>query len=152
MITTNNILDAISAAIAAKYGPNMAYVNEVPKDFKRPSFAIDFDKSTAQDAMRHVVQVMAHYVITCFAVTDVRGLCDQLALNTMQYDVMKLFNKGTLAVADRHLTVRAFTGGSDPDRAWVDLQFLYFDDRSDDVDTTPMIGDVDFVFGASAPE
>ena len=47
----------------------------------------------------------------------------------MQADVIDLFRAGYLKVADRAVKFSASEGGMDFDRAWVDLQCRYFEQR-----------------------
>lgn len=56
---------------------------------------------------------------------------------------MGLFRFGYLTVGDRALKIKSSTGGTDFDRAYVDLQAEYADDRSDAEETAPLATDVE---------
>lgn len=142
MITTNQIMDAINRLLVEKYSERTVYVNRCPKDFDRPSFLIESVKAGGDSANRKTVKNNAYLTITCFESVDDYGNSDDGALTEVQDDVLQLFRPGFLKVGDRALTVIASTGGADFDRSYVDLQLEYYDDRSDELDNTPLIVDV----------
>ncbi len=144
MITSNQIVDEINRLLVLKYPVPTVYVNRCPKDFDRPSFLIETVKEGDTSASRKMVKCEAYFTITCFVKVDKFGNGDDGALTEIQTGVMLIFRAGYIRVGDRAINVKASSGGVDFDRSYVDLQFEYFDNRSDDVDNTPLIGDVDF--------
>lgn len=142
MIQTEQIRDEITRLLAG-IKPEAIYINLCPKDFKRPSYWLETVRVETADVNFSTVKVNAYFMITCFVKLDVRGNVDTKDLTKVQEDVTGLFRDGYIKVADRALTVKASTAGYDTDRSYIDLQFEYFDDRSDDTDDTPTADNVE---------
>jgi hypothetical protein len=145
MITPNQIVDEINRLLVVAYPEPTVYINRCPKKFDRPSFLIETVKAGDNPASRKMVKCEAYFTVTCFVKVDEFGNGADGVLTAIQTEVMGIFRKGYIKVGDRAIKVKASSGGSDFDRSYVDLQFEYFDNRSDDVDNTPLIGDVDLI-------
>lgn len=142
MVTRQDIYEAINRCIAQAFPGYPVYDNENPKDFKRPSFMIEYATTTRNDASNRIVEKTAYFTIACFTPVDQYGRSNVHELSDLQEKTLQLFAKGYITVGDRAIKVRGSTGGADLDRAYVDLQFHYYDDRTDEEDVTPLMGSV----------
>jgi hypothetical protein len=129
--------------LADKFKEYPVHVKKCPKDFKRPSFYIEFIKVSPRDICRITVEKTTYLTVTCFTPLDDSGNADKEELADLQDSVMQLFSQGYVKVIDRAITVKASTGGMDDDRAYVDLQFEYFDNRTDEKEIAPIIASVE---------
>ena len=143
MITTNQIVDAINLRLVELYPDWTVYVNRCPKKFERHSFLIESVKSSSDSASRKVVKVNAYFTITCFELVDDYRNSEDGALLDVQDAVINLFRLGHIKVGNRAIKVEASTGGADFDQAYVDLQLEYYDDRSDEMGNTTLMGDIE---------
>ncbi len=128
--------------LADVYKEYTVYVQECPKDFNRPSFLLEFVKLSQRDANRITVEKTVYFTITCFTEIDKHYRSDREKLASLQENVLQLFAKGYVAVGDRAVKVQGSNGGMETDRAYIDLQFEYFDNRTDEEDDTPLIASV----------
>jgi len=124
-------LTAINKALIAKYPTRTVYINACPKDFARPSFLLEYVRASADDESRNTVSVTMYYTVTIFEAVDAHYHSDSVVLMETQDAVLGLFRGGYLTVTDRKVKMKSSAGGLDTDRAYVDLQFEYFDDRTD---------------------
>lgn len=143
MIKQSDIFRVVNSLLAKAFKTYPVYVKICPKDFKRPSFYIEFVRVSSQDMCRTTVEKTAYLTITGFTILDESGNADNEELADLQDSVMQLFSQGFVLVNDRAIKVKASTGGKDNGRAFVDLQFEYFDNRTDEKDDTPLISSVE---------
>jgi hypothetical protein len=142
MITSNDIMLTVNALIAAKYTKITVYRERCPKDFKRPSFLLEQGKSDQKDATRNTVNKSSSLTITCFATIDEHYRSEISDLTDLQEGIISIFSCGFVKIRDRAIKVQGLPGGIDVDRSYVDLQFDYFDNRTDAADNTPLIASV----------
>ncbi|MDD3173583.1 MAG: hypothetical protein PHF63_07985 [Herbinix sp.] len=138
MIKQNDILTAINRILVELYPDYMVYINNCPKDFTRPSFEIGLIRVSQTDACRTTVEKTAYYTLTCFTTVDEYHMSEPEDLIDLQDTIIQKLQIGYVIVGDRAIKFKSSTGGIDPDRAYIDLQFEYFDNRTDEVDTTPL--------------
>lgn len=138
MVRIKDLMTAINKKIADAF-PYTVYVNRCPKDFVRPSFWIQYVTTSRRDVNRSTVAKTAYFTITCFTQVDEHYEADQEELIELQEEIIQLFSDGFVAVDDRAIKVQSSTGGVDFDRAYIDLQFEYFDDRNNEADETPLM-------------
>lgn len=142
MVKSKDILTQINILLAKAYPGRTVYINLCPKKFARPSFFIECIKESKSDINRSTVQVTGYYTITCFTEVDGYYNTDAEVLMAIQDAVMDLFNDGYITIGDRKIKCKSSTGGMEEGASYVDLQFEYYDDRSNVVDTTPLMGTV----------
>ncbi len=142
MVKQNEILLAINLLLVAAYPEYTVYIQECPKNFDRPSFKIENVRISQIDVCRSTVEKTVYYTITCFATTDDYYRTNPEELTDLQDTILQKFLPGYVTVGDRAIKVKGSTGGTDTDRAYIDLQFEYFDNRTDEVDQTPLITSV----------
>ena len=129
MLELNAILKAVAAAIQSAYPGQPVYWDRLPKDFKRPSFAMECQKDEMADLNIALVRRTVTIQILCFIEVDSYHDSSREALNQRQETVMGLLGQGYLQVGDRALTVQANRGTGDPDWAEVVAVFSWTDER-----------------------
>ena len=144
MITQLDIMDAIAALTSEKLPVlKRVYTDLVPRDFKRPSLLMEAVTQSVFAVNCKTVRVDSFFTLTIYDETDDYSNCDTCRLLGWQQDILGLFRSGFLQVGDRALSVEASTGGRDWDKAFVDIQLTYYDDRDDTPDTTPLIENIE---------
>ena len=142
MIQLNDIMTGINIALVAALPEYKVYPQRCPKDFKRPSFLLEYVRTSRKDINRSTVEKTVYFKITCFIKVDDYYRSEADALSGIQENVTQLFSVGYVNVDDRAIKVQSSTGGFEDDRAYVDLQFQFFDNRTDAMDTTPLVASV----------
>ncbi len=138
MTGTNDIMESLQALMAQNL-PQLKriYTNDVPKDFKRPSALIQSVRTAWDDANGGMIEVTEYLLITLFEEQDQYSRTSPQKLAQLQNKTMLLFRPGYLQVGDRALRILAGTGGRDGDRAYIDLQLNYLDERKQTIPTEP---------------
>lgn len=141
MIKQKDIMTAVNRLLIAPeaYPDYTVYIQGCPKDFTRPSFLLEYIRTSISDANYSTVEKTVYCTITAFVQTDDRYQSDMDELADLQDGVMALFLPGYITVRDRAIKVQVSNGGMDTDRAYIDIQFNFNDDRSDAEDNTPLI-------------
>lgn len=144
MITLEQIEIEINRLLVVKF-PDVQtiYRNRYPHEFDRPSFLIETVKFDLDAANRKSVRCVDYITITCFVEVDEFGNAADGTLIAIQSKVMQLFRPGFIRVGNRALKVKASTGGADFDRSYIDLQLEFYDDRTDEQDTTPLMEELE---------
>jgi hypothetical protein len=142
MVKQSAILTAINRLIVEAFPYNTVYIQGCPKDFNRPSFMLEYIRLSQRDATRKAIEKTVYFTITCFTPVDKYYRSDMDELANLQEETLQLFSSGYITVGDRALKVQGSTGGMDTDRAYIDLQFEFFDNRTDAEDQTPLMSSV----------
>ena len=120
MLTTNTLMNAVEAALKRLYPGEPVYYDELPKDFRRPSFTLECQKAEQSDVNIGLVRRSVTLLVTCYVEADAYQRQDT---------VMGLFAQGFFQVEDRALTVQANRGLGNPDFAEVSAVFQWVDAR-----------------------
>lgn len=123
------IIDEINRLLIDKYPSHTVYIDLCPVKFDRPAFLIELITIIQNSVNRRTVQETVYFTITCFDKTDDYAHSSTLDLIAVQQGIMGIFKKGYVRVDKRAIEVKASTGGRNFDRAYIDLQFEYFDSR-----------------------
>jgi hypothetical protein len=142
VIKSNDIITEINKLLVKAYPIRTVYINLCPKDFDRPSFLIQCVREICIDVNRWTVQITGYYTVVCFENVNDYHNSDSEALLTVQNAIMDLFRDGYIQVGDRIIKCKSSNGGINDDASFIDVQVEYFDDRTDKVDTTPLMGTV----------
>lgn len=142
MVKINDIFDSINKLIISPFPTDTVYIQRCPKDFDKPSFLLEYIKTSKRDINRSTIEKTAYFTITRFVENDEYYRSNPLLLAEHQETIVDLFNIGYITVGDRAIKVKSSSGGIDTDRAYIDLQFEYFDNRTDVEDTTPLMTSV----------
>lgn len=139
ILSSTKILDKINRLLIEKYPDYTVYIDVCPKDFDRPSFLIELITIRRSPVNKRTVREIVYFSITCFDETDEYSDSNLFAV---QQEILNIFKAGYIKVDDRAIAVKASPGGRNFDQAYIDLQFEYFDNLSDEEDTAPKIKDV----------
>lgn len=134
------VVSCVKAALEEAF-QELVYVDRIPEEIQRPSFAVELQKTELQDMNLLLVRKTAAILITCYVETDASGGSRE-ELNRRQDSVMNLFARGWLAVEDRHPAALAIRGQGSTDSCQVTLSVTWNDDRPDCTDPekdTPMM-------------
>lgn len=142
MVRINDIFIAINKKIVEAYPSYTVYTKYNPKDFKRPSFLLELIRNSQIDICRTSVEKTVYFTITCFTEVDKYNHADPEELAELQEGVIQLFNEGYIVVGDRAIKVKSSAGGIDDDQVYVDLQFEFVDNRSDETDEKPIMAEI----------
>lgn len=106
MITPKNALDAISAKLIAAFplDPHIPYLDEVPKDFKRPSSLISCMSVDMEQSSLEGVVVRMTFIVRSFVEVDNYHNADSQALYRRGMIQSGLFACGYLPVSDSDTT------------------------------------------------
>lgn len=135
-------MDEINRLLVEKYPDYTVYIDLCPKHFERPSFLIELVTIRQRPINAKTIQETAYFSITCFDVTNDYSHSSTTNLLTVQQGVLDIFRAGYISVDGRALEVKASSGGRNFDQAYIDLQFEYFEDRSQVKDDMPLLKNV----------
>jgi hypothetical protein len=138
MVKQKDIFKAINLLLIDLYPEYTVHIQSCPKDFVPSSFKIEFVHVSEVDKCRTTVEKTVYYTITCFASKDEYYRTNPEELTDIQETILIKLQKGYLTVGDRAIKVKASTGGIDKDRAYIDLQLEFCDNRTDEEDQTPL--------------
>ena len=143
MIQQLDIVDAI-IDLLEKQVPVLKkiYIDLAPLNCVRPCVCIETGERKITDAANRTVYIESEYTLTVYDAVDDYSQASTRDLLELQEQVMRLFYNGKLAVADRHLEIKASSGGRNWSRAFIELQLSYFDDRGEAPDDTPLMESV----------
>lgn len=128
MITDEQMLSGINAALVSAFPKYTVYVNPQKEDYDRPSLAILSGKKDMELLTQFLLRRNEEFSIIIKEKLDSAGLPLLTALQTAQHEALKAFAK-PIAISDRHLLAKPTAmpiddGGS----AEVILSFEFFDD------------------------
>jgi len=142
LITVDNIIDEINRLMVTKFPSALACVNLIPVEFTRPAYLITCEKFDCTDASRHTVAISSVFSVIYFGTVDEYQQTNTTELSGAQATIMDLFKEGYITVGDRKIKCRSSRGRLDFDAAYIDVQFEYFDDRTDTTGKTPLMAAV----------
>lgn len=128
-MTVQNLMEAIKTMVRECWPGEEIYTDELPKDFKRPSFALECQKNETADVNPFLVQRTVTVLLTCFVEVNAYGDSSREALNRRMDTLCAHFGQGYLRVGDRALRVQTDRGVGAPDFAEVTLTFTWVDGR-----------------------
>lgn len=142
MVDLTDLMDTVKARVQGRWPGEEVYTNYLPKDFKRPSFALELQKEETADVNIALVQRTVTLLLTGYVQTDAYGDSDREALNQRMEAACALFAQGCLPVGDRAIQVRTNRGTGAPDFMEVTLVFSWIDARPVFTDPDDPPGDV----------
>ena len=131
MIDFIKIQDEINILLVDNYPDFTVYINKIPQNFERPSFLIEFIRSTPEEVSKGVIKEIDYFTITYFAEVDDYYNTDKFDLQNVLLNIQKIFRKGYIEIEDRAIKVKTSNGGSNDDEIYLDLQFEYYEDREE---------------------
>lgn len=141
-MTAQTVMDTVKASVQESWPGEMVYTNYLPKDFKRPSFALELQKDEWTDANIVLVKRTVTLLLTGFVEKDAYGDSAREILNQRMEIACGLFSQGWLSVDDRAVSVRMVRGTGAPDFFEVTLMFTWMDARPNATDDqVPLMSD-----------
>ena len=142
MIKQSDILTAINLILVKAFPDYTVYVQDCSKDFKRPSFLLEYVKLSLRDVDKLTIVKTVSFKITCFVPVDKYFRSDMDQLANLQDSVLQLFSSGYVKVGDRALRIQGTTGGMGKDLAYIDIQIEFSDNRTDTEEQLPLMESV----------
>lgn len=128
-MTTQALMDAVKARVQEHWPGEEVYTNYLPKDFKRPSFALELQKEETADVNIALARRTVTLLLTGYVETDDYGDSAREALNQRMEDACGLFAQGYFPVEDRAIQVQTNRGTGAPNFIEVTLIFSWLDGR-----------------------
>ncbi|WP_298035551.1 DUF6838 family protein [uncultured Dysosmobacter sp.] len=123
-----DILDAVNARLVEKWPDRTVYVDVCPVDFARPSFWIAVEKNDWTDANRFMIRHDLQMRLTLYDELDEHYDASWYRLAQETDQVMELLTP-VLQVGGRHLKLNLKALPRDPDRACVQINAVWMDQR-----------------------
>ena len=133
-MTAQTVMDTVKASVQESWPGEKVYTNYLPKDFKRPSFALELQKDEWTDANIVLVKRTVTLLLTGFVEKDAYGDSAREILNQRMEIACGLFSQGWLSVDDRAVSVHMVRGTGAPDFFEVTLMFTWMDARPNATD------------------
>lgn len=131
----------MGAALSRLYPGEPVYLNDVPKNFERPSFFIAQRKRETKPLNFALNEVRLTMVVACFVPVDSYNDVDREELTNRTDAVARLFGGGALEVSDRHLLAQSAQVKED-DLQEVEIVYLYADDGREAPAASETAGDI----------
>ena len=127
-MTKTEILDAINLLLVEKWPKRTVYVDVCPVDFERPSFWLAVEKHDLTDANRFLIKNDLQLRLTLFDELDDHYEASWYRLSQETDAVTDLLCR-VLKVGERHLKLQLKVLPRDPDRAYVQINTSWMDNR-----------------------
>ncbi|MDF2511009.1 MAG: hypothetical protein K0S04_875 [Herbinix sp.] len=142
MVKQKGILAAVNQVLTEAYENYTIYIQGCPIDFDRPSFKIELVQISQAEVSRSIIKKTINYTITCFATTEDYFQSNPEELIDLLDTILQKFQVGHITVEDRALKILSSTGKFDSDRAYIDLQFEYYEERVDEEEQMPLVASI----------
>lgn len=130
-MTPSDLLDAVSALLAARWPDRTVYRDPCPDKFERPSFLLLVKQAERSDLNFCLMQWDMELAVILFGETDeYHGASYEVMLADRQ-SLADLFAAGYIACGDRHPMVGVKLDGQDMNEAYLLLNASWTDVRSD---------------------
>lgn len=127
-MTKTEILDAVNRLLVGKWPDRTVYLDVCPVDFERPSFWLAVEKHELADANRAFIRHDLRLKLTLYDELDEHYEASWYRLSKETDDAVDLLSR-VLKVGDRHLKPRLKALPRDPDRAYVQIDLSWLDNR-----------------------
>lgn len=142
MLRLKDLMDAVETTVKTRYPGEPVFVDYLPKDFKRPSFALECQKNETTDVNPVLVQRSVTVLLTCFVEMNAYYDSSREELNRRLDRICTQFAQGFLSVGERKIKVQANRGKGAPDFAEASLVFTWTDQRRDEYDPNDPAGPI----------
>ena len=129
MMKLNTLMDAVKETVERGFPGVPVYTDYLPKDFKRPSFALECRKEETADLNIALVKRTVTVALTCLEAVNDYGDSSREALNGRMDALEDLFARGYLQVEDRAVQVQTNRGTGNPEFAEVQAVLSWSDQR-----------------------
>ena len=127
-MTKTEILDAINLLLVERWPMRTVYVDVCPIDFERPSFWLAVEKHDLTDANRFLIRNDLQLRLTLFDELDDHYEASWYRLS-QETDIVTDLLCRVLEVGERHLKLQLKVLPRDPDRAYVQINTSWMDNR-----------------------
>ena len=127
-MTKTEILDAINLLLVERWPKRTVYVDVCPIDFERPSFWLAVEKHDLTDANRFLIRNDLQLRLTLFDELDDHYEASWYRLS-QETDIVTDLLCRVLEVGERHLKLQLKVLPRDPDRAYVQINTSWMDNR-----------------------
>lgn len=127
-MTKTDILDAINLLLVERWPDRTVYVDVCPVDFDRPSFWLAVEKHDLTDANRFLIKNDLQLRLTLYDELDDHYEASWYRLSK-ETDVVTDLLSRVLKVGERHLKLQLKVLPRDPDRAYVQINTSWMDNR-----------------------
>ena len=127
-MTKTEILDAINLLLVERWPKRTVYVDVCPVDFERPSFWLAVEKHDLTDANRFLIRHDLQLRLTLFDELDDHYEASWYRLS-QETDIVTDLLCRVLEVGERHLKLQLKVLPRDPDRAYVQINTSWMDNR-----------------------
>lgn len=127
-MTKTDILDAINLLLVERWPERTVYVDVCPIDFERPSFWLAVEKHDLTDANRFLIRNDLQLRLTLFDELDDHYEASWYRLS-QETDIVTDLLCRVLEVGERHLKLQLKVLPRDPDRAYVQINTSWMDNR-----------------------
>ena len=131
-----DILDAINQVIVEKWPNRTFYIDVCPIDFERPSFWLAVEKHDITDANKFLIKNTLQLKLTIYDELDEHYEASWYRLSKETDAVMELLGL-PLKVCGRHLKFSLKALPRDPDRASIQINVAWMDNRPSHTDNVP---------------
>ena len=100
-LSSVDIMEAVEKGLNRLYPGEPVYWDYLPKDFKRPCFALECPRTAGTDLNAALVRREADILVTCMVKTDAYGDSSRKELTRRQMTLLGLFLPGYIRVKDR---------------------------------------------------
>lgn len=127
-MTKTDILDAINRLLVEQWPTRTVYVDVCPVDFERPSFWLAVEKDDQTDANRVLIRHDLQLRLTLYDQLDEHYEASWYRLSQETDTAQSLLSR-VLTVGERHLKLQLKTLPRDPDRAYIQINTSWLDNR-----------------------
>ena len=120
-----DITFAINKALALALDTVLFYVNDVPKDFKRPSIFIKFVKIKTERITANQITKEMNFTVTYFGTVNEYHNTDKLGLYDVLDIIIEVFSAEVLKVGERMVSIKSSFGGENDGEIYVDLTISF---------------------------
>lgn len=142
MITIQKVIDSINDILYALYPTYMCYIQDIPKDFERPSFFIQFVTDGSTDMSRAVTEEEITIEVVYFAPVNDFQIAEKTDALSMYQRVKDIFRKGFIPVEDRAVKVSGLNGETRGNEIYLVIDFTYFEDRPQEAENYQTMQDL----------
>ena len=128
-MNAEQLMAQVKEIISAAFPDEPIFVDRLPKDFQRPSFALELQKEAFADLNIALVQKTVTVLVTGFVEVNAYYDSSREELNRRQDRLMELFAGPSIRVDDRHPMVTANKGRGAPHFCEVRVTFSWSDAR-----------------------
>lgn len=133
MITVEDIMDAINISLLAAFPEHSFFIENIPQNFKRPSFYIQLISDTWEDSNRAATKERASFQIIYFGTQNAHGITGSAEKSSVYETVKGLFKNGFIRVKNQvvKLSEKGFRAELRQNEVNFTVDFEYFNLKED---------------------